>query len=86
MKEIIIIQHSFKQKNKKIVLMFSQMFQGYRYEAYIQLFKNTSTTSLKDIFDQVRIALQKQREMKMAKLQAAEPPKPKEITVIAGEF
>jgi len=34
----------------------------------------------------VRIALQKQREMKMAKLQAAEPPKPKEITVIAGEF
>ncbi|XP_023333885.1 uncharacterized protein LOC111705534 [Eurytemora carolleeae] len=35
--------------------------------------------------EEVRIALQKQREMKMAKLQAAEPPKPKEITVIAGD-
>lgn len=35
--------------------------------------------------EEVREALQKQREMKMAKLQAAVPAKPKEITVVAGD-
>lgn len=35
--------------------------------------------------EEVRIALQKQKELKMAKLHPPEPPKPKEITVIAGD-
>jgi hypothetical protein len=33
---------------------------------------------------QVRVALQRQKELKLAKLHPPEPPKPKEITVIAG--
>jgi len=35
--------------------------------------------------EEVREALQKQREMKMAKAQAAQPPPPKEISVLAGD-
>merc|ERR1712168_1576218 len=35
--------------------------------------------------EEVRIALTKQREAKMKALRAAEPQKPKEITVIAGD-
>jgi hypothetical protein len=35
---------------------------------------------------QVRQTLQRQKELKMAKLHPKEPPKPKEITVIAGTF
>jgi len=39
----------------------------------------------KEANEQVREALQKQREAKMAKMRNAEPAKPKEITVIAGD-
>jgi hypothetical protein len=35
---------------------------------------------------QVRQTLQRQKELKMAKLHPKEPPKPKEITVIAGTY
>jgi hypothetical protein len=34
----------------------------------------------------VRQTLQRQKELKMAKLHPKEPPKPKEITVIAGTY